>query len=244
MHWIQPTNHFHSIFFIITSHPIWHKTESRVAQKSLLRMVLTTVRTQFQFGLITCVPDIFQVHVSKVKSGQIPHPQSSSRVGPIISLKALAVGVERGETKRIFFQRNVAFTFCLSTFPVPWVVWVWRGGGGCLCISLASFHLMHHPHPSSYTKCTKEDIIILLSFLHYWNASLSRPTAPMHHFKHRPDPRLSISWRQLSFHPPPPTISPQKSAPGPDTLGSLHEFNLHPALLGLSNPLTLIYDRI
>ena len=80
-------------------------------------MVLTTVRTQFQFGLITCVPDIFQVHVSKVKSGQIPHPQSSSRVGPIISLKALAVGVERGETKRIFFQRNDAFTFCLSTFP-------------------------------------------------------------------------------------------------------------------------------
>ena len=91
-------------------------------------MVLTTVRTQFQFGLITCVPDIFQVHVSKVKSGQIPHPQSSSRVGPIISLKALAVGVERGETKRIFFQRNDAFTFCLSTFPssVGGVSMVWR----------------------------------------------------------------------------------------------------------------------
>ena len=182
--------------------------------------------------------------MSKVRSGQISHPQSSSGAGPIISLEARSVGVERRKRKEYFFRGTMLSLSVWARSPVPWVVWVWCAGGGCLCISLASFHLMHHPHPSSYTKCTKEDIIILLSFLHYWNASLSRPTAPMHHFKHRPDPRLSISWRQLSFHPPPPTISPQKSAPGPDTLGSLHEFNLHPALLGLSNPLTLIYDRV
>ena len=94
------------------------------------------------------------------------------------------------------------------------------GASGPAGRGLPCNHPMHHPHPALYTECTKEDIIILLSFLHYWNASLSRPSAPMHHFKHRPIPGSPLADTSYHFIQAPPTISPEKSTPGPDTLGS------------------------
>ena len=98
---------------------------------------MVSVRTHFQFDLITCVPDIFQVGVSKVRSGQISHLQSSTVSRPIISLEARAAGVERRKRKEYFFQGNDAFTVCLSTFPSSvGGVSIWCGGGGCLCASL------------------------------------------------------------------------------------------------------------
>ena len=97
-------------------------------------------------------------------------------------------------------------------------------------------HPMHHPHPTSYTECTKEDIIILLSFLHYWNASLSRPSEPMHHFKHRLIPASPLADTSYHFiNQPPPTIRTEKSAPGSDTLGCVHEFNLHSLFVAISD---------
>ena len=146
----------------------------------------------------------------------------------------------KGKIILTFSSLSLFSEICISVFLRVWVWWalqmrrwcIWSRGGVPSCI----LHPMHHPHPTSYTECTKEDIIILLSFLHYWNASLSRPTEPMHHFKHRLIPASPLADTSYHFiNQPPPTIRTEKSAPGSDTLGCLHEFNLHSLFVAISD---------
>ena len=58
----------------------------------------------------------------------------------------------------------------------------------------------------------------------------------MHHFKHRLIPASPLADTSYHFiNQPPPTIRTEKSAPGSDTLGCVHEFNLHSLFVAISD---------